>query len=112
MSAFLESTSEVVSLLLCSGPVLPAFNTPHTPHLPNQLGEYMLKGWTLTDLVCSNCHTTPLMREPVGQARDAGRGESQRIEFCGRCQGGPGRAGECLSNFAQRGVVFGTEGTE
>lgn len=67
MSAHLEATSEV-------------------------LGEYMLKGWTLTDAVCSNCHATPLMREPAGEARAAGRGESERVEFCGRCQGGPGRA--------------------
>jgi hypothetical protein len=52
----------------------------------------MLKGWTLTDLVCPTCQITPLMREPAAQAREAGRSEAERIEFCGRCDGGPGRS--------------------
>lgn len=50
----------------------------------------MLKGWTLTAAVCPHCRTTPIMREPSSQSRADGRTDAQRIEFCGRCQGGPG----------------------
>jgi uncharacterized Zn finger protein (UPF0148 family) len=50
----------------------------------------MLKGWTLTDVHCPHCNTTPLMREPTRQAVAEGRTESQKIEFCARCQGAPG----------------------
>jgi len=46
----------------------------------------MLKGWTLTDLHCDTCHTTPLMREPAGSASAAGR---DRIQFCASCDGSP-----------------------
>lgn len=51
----------------------------------------MLKGWTLTDVHCQRCGTTPLMREPAREASAAGRSEASRIEFCVRCDnGGPG----------------------
>jgi hypothetical protein len=46
----------------------------------------MLKGWTLTDLHCDTCHTTPLMREPAGSASAANR---PRIQFCASCDGSP-----------------------
>lgn len=49
----------------------------------------MLKGWTMTDLVCHHCRTTPLMREPTSEATAAGRSDAQRIQFCGRCDGSP-----------------------
>ncbi|KAL7423484.1 hypothetical protein Q5752_001064 [Cryptotrichosporon argae] len=52
------------------------------------LGEYMLKGWTLTDLHCDRCRTTPLMREPAASASKEGRA---RIQFCATCDGGPAR---------------------
>ncbi|OCF30639.1 hypothetical protein I316_07687 [Kwoniella heveanensis BCC8398] len=55
------------------------------------LGEYMLKGWTLTDLHCSECRVTPLMREPNAIAERENR---ERIQFCALCDGRPeGRAG-------------------
>lgn len=46
----------------------------------------MLKGWTLTDLHCDQCRSTPLMREPAGQAAAAGRSP---IQFCAACDGRP-----------------------
>lgn len=46
----------------------------------------MLKGWTLTDLHCDQCRSTPLMREPAGQAQAAGRAP---IQFCAACDGRP-----------------------
>lgn len=61
-----------------------------------QLGEYMLKGWTLTDLHCDQCRATPLMREPAALARNEGR---TPIQFCALCDGGPeGRANSAASS--------------
>ncbi|WWC63117.1 uncharacterized protein I303_105717 [Kwoniella dejecticola CBS 10117] len=55
------------------------------------LGEYMLKGWTLTDLHCDTCRSTPLMREPAAAAQRESR---ERIQFCALCDGRPeGRVG-------------------
>ena len=47
-----------------------------------KMGEYMLKGWVLTDKTCStvNC-PVPLMRSPNGQ--------TPVVHFCTRCHGGP-----------------------
>ncbi|WWC71731.1 uncharacterized protein I206_105689 [Kwoniella pini CBS 10737] len=50
------------------------------------LGEYMLKGWTLTDLHCDKCRVTPLMREPNAAATRESR---DRIQFCALCDGRP-----------------------
>ncbi|ORY35383.1 hypothetical protein BCR39DRAFT_591902 [Naematelia encephala] len=50
------------------------------------LGEYMLKGWTLTDLHCDTCRVTPLMREPAAVAQREGR---TSIQFCALCDGSP-----------------------
>ncbi|WVN90173.1 uncharacterized protein L203_105409 [Cryptococcus depauperatus CBS 7841] len=50
------------------------------------LGEYMLKGWTLTDLHCADCKTTPLMREPHAIAERENR---ERVQFCALCDGRP-----------------------
>ncbi|KAK7061651.1 hypothetical protein R3P38DRAFT_667913 [Favolaschia claudopus] len=46
------------------------------------LGEWMLKGWILTDKTCRNpgCHV-PLMRSPAAK--------SPVIHFCANCDGGP-----------------------
>ncbi|KAJ7937131.1 hypothetical protein B0H13DRAFT_199310 [Mycena leptocephala] len=46
------------------------------------LGQYMLKGWVLTDRTCptSGC-SVPLMRSPTGM--------SPVIHFCASCDGGP-----------------------
>ncbi|GHJ86266.1 hypothetical protein NliqN6_2668 [Naganishia liquefaciens] len=60
MSAFLESSSGII-------------------------GDYMLRGWTMTDRTCLHCHITPLMRQPLREVE----AEAQRVEFCATCQGGP-----------------------
>ncbi|KAF7313729.1 hypothetical protein HMN09_00530000 [Mycena chlorophos] len=48
----------------------------------NILGEYMLKGWVLTDRTCSspNC-SVPLMRSPAAR--------SPVVHFCASCDGPP-----------------------
>ncbi|KAJ7368212.1 hypothetical protein DFH08DRAFT_830737 [Mycena albidolilacea] len=46
------------------------------------LGEYMLKGWVLTDKTCPNAGcSVPLMRTPAAK--------SPVIHFCASCDGGP-----------------------
>ncbi|KAH9843811.1 uncharacterized protein C8Q71DRAFT_14268 [Rhodofomes roseus] len=40
-----------------------------------KLGEYMLKGWILTDRICSKCSKVPLMRSPSGPT----------VHFCANC---------------------------
>ncbi|WWC90872.1 uncharacterized protein L201_005809 [Kwoniella dendrophila CBS 6074] len=61
------------------------------------LGEYMLKGWTLTDLHCGKCKVTPLMREPNAIAERENR---DRIQFCALCDGRPeGRIGSSSRNI-------------
>ncbi|KAF7352861.1 hypothetical protein MVEN_01253100 [Mycena venus] len=46
------------------------------------LGEYMLKGWVLTDKTCPNAGcSVPLMRSPAPK--------SPVIHFCASCDGGP-----------------------
>ncbi|WWD02468.1 hypothetical protein V865_000508 [Kwoniella europaea PYCC6329] len=63
------------------------------------LGEYMLKGWTLTDLHCSSCRVTPLMREPNASAEREGR---ERTQFCALCDGRPeGRLPTSSSSITQ-----------
>jgi len=49
------------------------------------LGQYMLKGWVLTDKTCPapSC-SVPLMRSPNGR--------SPVVHFCARCDGGPDSA--------------------
>ncbi|KZT74449.1 hypothetical protein DAEQUDRAFT_748370 [Daedalea quercina L-15889] len=44
-----------------------------------KLGEYMLKGWVLTDKICSNCSKVPLMRSPSGPT----------VYFCANCDAVP-----------------------
>ncbi|KAJ3528381.1 hypothetical protein NMY22_g9436 [Coprinellus aureogranulatus] len=47
------------------------------------MGEYMLKGWVLTDKQCSTTGcAVPLMRSP--------RGQPNEVWFCAKCQGIPG----------------------
>ncbi|KAI0758281.1 hypothetical protein BC629DRAFT_1598188 [Irpex lacteus] len=43
------------------------------------LGEYMLKGWILSDNICTKCSKVPLMRSK----------SSPPTEFCANCDGGP-----------------------
>ncbi|KAJ9100708.1 hypothetical protein QFC20_005401 [Naganishia adeliensis] len=76
MSAFLDSSSEII-------------------------GDYMLRGWTMTDRTCVHCHITPLMRQPLREVE----AEAQRVEFCATCQGGPNQpAHEPVSNGINAGV--------
>ncbi|KAJ6509897.1 hypothetical protein C8R47DRAFT_770476 [Mycena vitilis] len=61
------------------------------------LGQYMLKGWVLTD---RTCHTpgcsVPLMRSPAGK--------TPVIHFCANCDGGP--------DFASSATVSSSSGGE
>ncbi|KZT12716.1 uncharacterized protein LAESUDRAFT_719006 [Laetiporus sulphureus 93-53] len=41
----------------------------------SKLGEYMLKGWVLTDDICAKCHKVPLMRSSTAPA----------THFCANC---------------------------
>ncbi|EPS95377.1 hypothetical protein FOMPIDRAFT_1132570 [Fomitopsis schrenkii] len=45
-----------------------------------KLGEYMLKGWVLTDKSCPKCSRVPLMRSPSGPT----------VHFCANCDAAPG----------------------
>ncbi|KAF8211195.1 hypothetical protein K438DRAFT_1806868 [Mycena galopus ATCC 62051] len=46
------------------------------------LGEYMMKGWVLTDSTCPNAGcSVPLMRSPAAK--------SPVVHFCASCDGGP-----------------------
>ncbi|KAJ8501467.1 hypothetical protein ONZ51_g586 [Trametes cubensis] len=45
------------------------------------LGEYMLKGWILTDRICSKCGKVPMMRSPSAV--------STSTQFCVNCDPGP-----------------------
>ena len=56
----------------------------------------MLRGYTLTDLSCDRCHTTPLMRESAGAAANAGRAP---IQFCAQCDGPPNVEGVSQSSL-------------
>ncbi|KAJ3987210.1 hypothetical protein F5890DRAFT_1499246 [Lentinula detonsa] len=45
----------------------------------NIIGEYMLKGWILTDSPCPQCKNIPLMRSPKNQ--------TPTVHFCANCDG-------------------------
>ncbi|KAJ3559838.1 hypothetical protein NM688_g93 [Phlebia brevispora] len=45
----------------------------------SKLGEYMLKGWVLTDKICQKCGKVPLMRSPSDSS----------VYFCANCDGDP-----------------------
>ncbi|KAH9922023.1 uncharacterized protein BXZ73DRAFT_51465 [Epithele typhae] len=51
----------------------------------SSLGEYMLKGWVLTDKICSQCSRVPLMRSPATSAT--------QIHFCVNCDAAPESSG-------------------
>ncbi|KAG5716514.1 hypothetical protein E4T56_gene16330 [Termitomyces sp. T112] len=63
----------------------------------NKLGEYMLKGWVLTDQSCKTpgC-SVPLMRSPNGR--------TPIIHFCANCDAAPGES-------RQQGIVFISDST-
>ncbi|KAI0649988.1 hypothetical protein C8Q79DRAFT_359280 [Trametes meyenii] len=48
----------------------------------SSLGEYMLKGWILTDRICSKCGRVPMMRSPSAAAVPT--------QFCVNCDPAPG----------------------
>ncbi|KAI1792946.1 hypothetical protein LXA43DRAFT_299981 [Ganoderma leucocontextum] len=45
--------------------------------VPGSVGEYMLKGWILTDRICTKCSKVPLMRSPASAAVET--------HFCVHC---------------------------
>ncbi|KAJ3720447.1 hypothetical protein C8R42DRAFT_608584 [Lentinula raphanica] len=47
--------------------------------ISNTIGEYMLKGWVLTDTPCPRCKNIPLMRSPKNQV--------PIMHFCANCDG-------------------------
>ncbi|KAI9574586.1 hypothetical protein HD554DRAFT_2048231 [Boletus coccyginus] len=51
--------------------------------VPNALGEYMLRGWVLTDSPCPapSCRGVPLLRSPEGQ--------QPVVRYCANCDGPP-----------------------
>ncbi|KAJ3785090.1 hypothetical protein GGU10DRAFT_395390 [Lentinula aff. detonsa] len=51
----------------------------------NIIGEYMLKGWILTDSPCPQCKNIPLMRSPKNQ--------TPTVHFCANCDGDAQRSG-------------------
>ncbi|KAI0829417.1 hypothetical protein BC628DRAFT_1360434 [Trametes gibbosa] len=46
-----------------------------------KLGEYMLKGWVLTDVICSKCRKVPVMRSPSTSL--------VTVQFCVNCDPAP-----------------------
>ncbi|KAI0698929.1 hypothetical protein BC835DRAFT_1268613 [Cytidiella melzeri] len=54
------------------------------------LGEYMLKGWILSNDICKTCSKVPLMRSK----------SSPPSEFCANCDGGPGTRSSATAAFS------------
>ncbi|KAI0352696.1 hypothetical protein OH77DRAFT_1428104 [Trametes cingulata] len=50
----------------------------------SRLGEYMLKGWILTDRICPKCGRVPMMRSPSAA--------TVATQFCVNCDPAPGSA--------------------
>ncbi|CDO74075.1 hypothetical protein BN946_scf185043.g125 [Trametes cinnabarina] len=59
----------------------------------SRLGEYMLKGWVLTDRICPKCNRVPMMRSPSAAAI--------ATEFCVNCDSGPDSVGAAQSSRPQ-----------
>ncbi|KAM5532429.1 hypothetical protein V8D89_013923 [Ganoderma adspersum] len=49
--------------------------------IPGSVGEYMLKGWILTDRICTKCSRVPLMRSPASAVVET--------HFCVHCDSAP-----------------------
>ncbi|KAJ3922817.1 hypothetical protein F5877DRAFT_74962 [Lentinula edodes] len=56
----------------------------------NVIGEYMLKGWVLTDSPCPHCKNIPLMRSPKNQ--------TPIVHFCANCDGDPRKVAQPSSS--------------
>ncbi|OBZ71797.1 hypothetical protein A0H81_08292 [Grifola frondosa] len=56
-----------------------------------KLGEYMLKGWILTDKICAKCSKVPLMRSPT----------SPDSYFCANCDSSPSPGSSLQAESAQ-----------
>ncbi|KAI0721906.1 hypothetical protein C8T65DRAFT_170813 [Cerioporus squamosus] len=65
----------------------------------SNLGEYMLKGWVLTDRICSKCSKVPLMRSPPSAA--------VQVHFCVNCDPAPstGTSANAASTQSSRTAV-------
>ncbi|KAI0723419.1 hypothetical protein C8Q76DRAFT_394762 [Earliella scabrosa] len=59
----------------------------------SRLGEYMLKGWVLTDRICSTCAKVPLMRSPSSATTET--------HFCANCDSAPPTANAANSSTAR-----------
>ncbi|RDX53102.1 hypothetical protein OH76DRAFT_1454011 [Lentinus brumalis] len=59
----------------------------------SNLGEYMLKGWVLTDRICTKCSKVPLMRSPPSSA--------VQIHFCVNCDPAPSTGASANAASAQ-----------
>ncbi|KAI0091965.1 hypothetical protein BDY19DRAFT_983522 [Irpex rosettiformis] len=55
------------------------------------LGEYMLKGWILSDDICKKCSKVPLLRSKSSPPR----------QFCANCDGGPVPASSTSASLSQ-----------
>ncbi|TFK55770.1 hypothetical protein OE88DRAFT_1731419 [Heliocybe sulcata] len=60
----------------------------------SKLGEYMLKGWVLTDRACPKGCNVPLMRSPNGTA--------PIVHFCANCDGDPSNISSGSSSTSTR----------
>ncbi|TEB30181.1 hypothetical protein FA13DRAFT_1792646 [Coprinellus micaceus] len=61
------------------------------------MGEYMLKGWVLTDKQCSTAGcAVPMMRSP--------RGQRPEVWFCAKCNGAPGAPAQPASQATSPSV--------
>ncbi|PIL36740.1 hypothetical protein GSI_00429 [Ganoderma sinense ZZ0214-1] len=49
--------------------------------IPGSVGEYMLKGWILTDRICTKCSKVPLMKSPTSAV--------VQTHFCVHCDPAP-----------------------
>ncbi|KZT24444.1 hypothetical protein NEOLEDRAFT_1134806 [Neolentinus lepideus HHB14362 ss-1] len=60
----------------------------------SKLGEYMLKGWVLTDRACPKGCNVPLMRSP--------NGSTPVVHFCANCDGDPNGASLSSTSSSMR----------
>ncbi|GJE84707.1 hypothetical protein PsYK624_007830 [Phanerochaete sordida] len=64
----------------------------------SKLGEYMLKGWVLTDRICKKCSKVPLMRSPADSA----------VYWCANCDDNAGQAASVTSHSASSSLDSGS----
>jgi len=65
--------------------------------VPPQLGQLMLQGWVLTDIVCAKCRELPKMRSPNGR--------TPVVELCVNCDSGNDSSNVAPNRVANRRSV-------